>query len=124
MRTKSGSQKGRYKLVVLVRDDLKLSKGKACAQVGHAVLECYLRQDDKRLKQVWLEEGGKKVILKVGSLKELFEITEAARQAGLITAIVEDAGQTEVPPKTITCVGIGPDREEKIDKITRNLPPL
>ena len=113
-----------YKLSVVVRDDLKLSKGKACAQVGHAVLECFMRQHDTKLTKEWLNEGGKKVILKCKDQKVLFTINEAAKRAGLVTAIIEDAGHTEVKAGTITCLGIGPDKEEKIDKITQNLQPL
>jgi len=113
-----------YKLTVLVRGDLKLSKGKTCAQVGHAVLQCYMKQDDKKLTQAWLEEGGKKVILKAKDLKELFDIKEAAKRAGLVTAVIKDAGHTEVEPGTVTCMGLGPDREENIDRITKSLQPL
>lgn len=34
---------------------------------------------------------------------------------------MKDAGHTELPPGTITCLGIGPDDDKKIDKITGNL---
>jgi PTH2 family peptidyl-tRNA hydrolase len=113
-----------YKLVVVVRDDLKLSKGKACAQVGHAVLDCFMRQSDTRLTKEWLKEGGKKVVLKCKDLKELHEVNQAAKNNRLVTAVIEDAGHTEVPTGTITCVGIGPDSEEKIDKVSGHLKPL
>ena len=113
-----------YKLTVLVRDDLKLSKGKTCAQVGHAVLQCYMQQDDRKLLKAWLDEGGKKIVLKVKDLRSLFELKEAAKRAGLVTAVIEDAGHTEVAPGTVTCMGLGPDKEEKIDQLTKSLQPL
>jgi len=113
-----------YKLVVIVREDLKLSKGKACAQVGHAVLDCFMRQDDVKLTKDWLKEGGKKVVLKCTDLKELFAIQEAAKRAGLINATITDAGHTEIPAGTVTCMGIGPDKEDKIDKVAGQLKPL
>lgn len=109
---------------IAVRSDIKMSKGKACAQVGHAVLEAYLRQDDSKLKKAWLEEGGKKVTLKLSSLEELYALNEAAKRAGLVTAVIQDAGHTELKPGTVTCIGIGPDKEEKIDKVTQKLQPL
>ncbi|PIX43420.1 peptidyl-tRNA hydrolase, partial [archaeon CG_4_8_14_3_um_filter_38_5] len=34
---------------------------------------------------------------------------------------IRDAGRTQIPPNTITALGIGPDNEEKIDKIVKNL---
>lgn len=113
-----------YKMVVVVRDDLGLSKGKACAQVGHAVLECFMRQHDLKLTKAWLKEGGKKVVLKAKDQKELYAINDAAKKKGLITAVIQDAGHTEVKPGTITCIGVGPDKDEKIDKVTGKLSPL
>lgn len=113
-----------YKLTIVVRDDLKLSKGKTCAQVAHAVLQCFMQQDDVKLTKSWLKEGGKKVVLKAKDKNEFFKITDAAKKKGLVTAVIEDAGHTEVEPGTITCVGIGPDKEDKIDKVTGKLQPL
>lgn len=113
-----------HKLSVVVRGDLKMSKGKACAQVGHAVLECYLRQEDGRLKKSWMEEGGKKVVLRADKLEDLFSLNEAAKRAGMVTAVIKDAGHTELEPGTVTCLGIGPDKEERIDRITKSLRPL
>lgn len=113
-----------YKMNIVVRDDLDLSKGKIAAQTGHAVLECWLRSDDEKLKRAWREEGGKKVVLKCESQEELYGLNEAAKRAGLITAVIQDAGHTEIAPGTVTCLGIGPDKEEKIDKVTKTLQPL
>lgn len=113
-----------YKLTVVTRDDLKLSKGKLCAQVAHAVLDCFMQQKDIRLTKSWLNEGGKKVVLKTKTLGELLDAADKATRAGLVTAIIKDAGLTEVKPGTVTCVGIGPDKEDRIDKITKKLKPL
>jgi peptidyl-tRNA hydrolase, PTH2 family len=113
-----------HKMVIVVRGDLKLSKGKACAQTGHAVLECWLRSDDEKTKKAWHDEGGKKVVLKAGSEAVLYELNESAKRAGLVTAMIKDAGHTEIAPGTLTCLGIGPDKEDKIDKVTGGLQPL
>lgn len=113
-----------YKLCVVVRKDIKMSCGKCCAQVGHAVLECFLRQDDKRLKDDWMSEGAKKIVLQISSVEQLHALNEAAKRAGLTTAVISDAGHTELKPGTITCMGIGPDKEEKIDRVTKDLKPL
>jgi len=113
-----------YKLVVVMREDLKLSKGKACAQTGHAVLDCFLRSDDSKLLRDWMNEGGKKIVLKTKKLEDIFSLKEAAKRAGLVTSVIKDAGHTEIKPGTVTCIGIGPDKEEKIDKVTKDLQPL
>jgi PTH2 family peptidyl-tRNA hydrolase len=66
----------------------------------------------------------KKIVLKVKSLDELMKYKQLAEDANLSACMITDAGHTEVEPGTITCLGIGPDSEEKIDKITGDLPML
>jgi len=112
-----------YKQVIVVRDDLKLSRGKIAVQVAHAAIIGFLKSDEK-IRRAWLEEGQKKIVLKVENLQKLLEIKEKAEIAGLKTGVVVDAGLTEIPPNTITAVVIGPDEEKKIDRITGNLPLL
>lgn len=109
-----------YKQVILVRQDLKLPKGKLSIQVAHASVEA-LSKTDKRIVEEWKSEGAKKVALKVSDEKELFSFKEKAENAGLKTALIRDAGKTVLEPGTITCLGIGPDKEEKIDKVTGKL---
>jgi len=108
------------KQVILVRQDLKLPKGKLAAQVAHASLESAMRSD-KKIVQKWRDFGMKKVVLKVDNLDELKKYRDHAQRIGLVTAMITDAGHTTVEPGTITCLGIGPDDEEKIDKVTGNL---
>lgn len=109
-----------YKQVIVVRQDLKLPKGKLSAQVAHASVNALLKSHKDDIKK-WKDEGMKKVVLKVKDLSELMEYKRKAEDAGLVTALIEDAGLTVVEPGTITCLGIGPDKEERIDNITGNL---
>ena len=103
-----------------MRGDLPISRGKIAAQVCHASLGSYKRADEKTIKK-WEQEGGKKVVVKVNDLKELFEICELVKATDMPYFLVTDAGHTELPESTITCLGIGPDKDEKIDKITEDL---
>ncbi|MDP6293900.1 MAG: aminoacyl-tRNA hydrolase, partial [Candidatus Woesearchaeota archaeon] len=66
-------------------------------------------------------EGMKKSVLGVADEKELIDYKNKAEDAGLVTALIIDAGKTEITPGTTTCLGIGPDNEEKIDKVTGEL---
>ena len=109
-----------YKQVILIRMDLKLPIGKACAQSSHASVEAVLRSDKDIVKK-WHSQGMRKVVLKVSDEKELLKYNQLAKDAGLVTAIIEDAGLTVVKPGTRTCLGIGPDKEGKIDSITSDL---
>ena len=109
-----------YKQVILVREDLKLPKGKLAAQSSHASVDATLKSD-RRIVDLWKKEGGKKIVLKVKDEKELLHYRQLAEDSGLKTALVIDAGHTVVEPGTKTCVGIGPDLEEKIDRISGKL---
>jgi PTH2 family peptidyl-tRNA hydrolase len=108
------------KQVILVRQDLKLPKGKMAAQVSHASVGALLKSS-KAIIADWKDEGMKKVVLKVKDLDELFKYKQEADDAGLVTAVIEDAGKTVVEPGTVTCLGIGPDDEKEIDKVTGKL---
>ena len=109
-----------YKQVILVRTDLKMPPGKAHAQVAHASVDATLKSD-KKIVEMWKKEGAKKVVLKVKDEKELFKYKQMAEDFGLKTALITDAGHTVLEPGTITCLGIGPDLEEKIDKVSGKL---
>ena len=109
-----------YKQVILVRQDLKLPKGKLSSQVAHASVEALLKSHKDDIKK-WKDHGMKKVVLKVKDKKELFKYKQLAEDLGLVSAIITDAGKTVIEPGTITCLGIGPDKEEKIDEVTGEL---
>jgi PTH2 family peptidyl-tRNA hydrolase len=109
-----------YKQVILVRTDLKLPKGKMAAQCAHASVEAVFNSDKDKVDE-WRESGQKKVVLKVADEKELLKYLQMAKEAGLKTALITDAGKTVIAPGTKTCVGIGPDSEEEIDSVTGKL---
>lgn len=109
-----------YKQAILVREDLKLPKGKLASQVAHGAVEAVLNSSKERVKE-WRNSGQKKVVLKVKDEKQLYEYSQSAKDAGLVCAIITDAGKTTVEPGTVTVAAIGPDREEKIDRIVGSL---
>ena len=112
-----------YKLVLLVRSDLKLGCGKWCAQVGHAAVGCAMKARKERPKwfRAWYAEGQRKVVLRVEDLDELMALERSARERCIPTTLVRDAGLTQVPPGTVTCLGIGPAPESTLDAITGHL---
>ncbi len=109
-----------YKQVIVVRNDIKMSKGKMAAQSSHAAVDAS-HKVDKKILDAWKKEGQKKVILKVKSEGELLELAEKCKKMKLVHSLITDAGRTELEPGTITALGIGPDTEEKINKVTGSL---
>ena len=109
-----------YKQAIIIRKDLKMSIGKTSTQSAHASVEAVLKSD-KKIVEKWRSEGMKKIVLKVSSIKELLELKKLAHKYGLTSALITDSGLTFFKGPTITCLGIGPDLEEKIDKITSKL---
>lgn len=113
-------------MVIIVRTDIEMGKGKIAAQVAHAAVSLVLDAlNDGRSWRDWLERwleiGQPKVVVKTNSLEDLLSRLERARREGLPTHLIQDAGKTQVEPGTITCGGIGPGPAEIIDRITGDL---
>lgn len=111
------------KLVVVVRTDLGLSKGKLAVQVAHASVNCAMQasRSKRTLYDEWYRGGQKKIVAKVATMRELLELKSMAEAKGLITSLVTDAGLTQVPPGTTTCLGIGPAQTGDVDPLTGDL---
>jgi len=101
-----------------------MSCGKAVAQACHASLTASeeARRTHPSWWQAWMNEGQRKIILKVNSEPDLLEKYREAKEAGVPCALISDMGLTELPPRTKTALGIGPAPEKVIDKITGSLP--
>ena len=115
-----------YKMVIVVREDIDMSAGKIAVQVAHAAVECVL--ETKRVKprwfRKWKEGNSKKVVVKVKDEDALIDLKKKAEEMGIVASLIADAGLTEVPPGTITVLGIGPAPSSYIDKLTGCLPLL
>lgn len=109
--------------MILVRADLEMTLGKACAQAAHASLGSAEEAVKTRgaWYNAWKRGGQKKVVLRVEEEEELLRYYEEAKKAGLPCFLVRDAGLTELPPGTITALGIGPAPAGCVDKITGGL---
>ncbi len=111
------------KQMIIVRTDLKMSKGKLAVQASHAAVAA-AQKADKKIISSWTRGGQKKVAVKVKTEKELLSLQDKCRKLKINHYLVCDAGLTELKPGTATALAIGPDKEEKVNKVTGSLPLL
>ncbi|MBS7614414.1 peptidyl-tRNA hydrolase Pth2 [Candidatus Bathyarchaeota archaeon] len=112
-----------YKQAIILRIDLNMSCGKAAVQACHGAVSAS-EETKKRHPQWfrnWMQEGQRKIVLKANSKEELQELEKKAKKLDIPTYLVSDMGLTELPPGTITALGIGPAPSNLIDKVTGTL---
>ncbi|MBI5347340.1 MAG: peptidyl-tRNA hydrolase [Candidatus Aenigmarchaeota archaeon] len=109
-----------YKQVIVIRSGLKMSKGKTAVQACHACIGA-AEKTSRIILSAWRREGQKKVVVEA-SLEAMHRLKEKADKLKIKSYMVADAGLTELAPGTITAIAIGPDKEEKINKVTGSLP--
>lgn len=108
-----------YKQIIILRNDLGMSRGKLCSQAAHASVAA-LEKVGTHTFNAWVSTGMKKVVLKVGSEKELLELFMRAKKK-FPAALIKDAGLTQVDSGTPTCISIGPAEEAGLDHLTGHL---
>ncbi|KAH6618944.1 peptidyl-tRNA hydrolase PTH2-domain-containing protein [Boeremia exigua] len=113
------------KMVLVVRTDLGMTKGKIGAQCGHATLACYkhfLRHaPNSTILSRWERMGQAKVALQVKGEEELEILQAQAVSLGLVAHIIHDAGRTQIASGSATVLGIGPAPKGVIDQVTGHL---
>ena len=113
-------------MVLVLRGELRLTAGKAAVQAAHAAVMLVEEATNRSAAglDLWRRQGQKKIALEASDLAQMEALERAARGKRIATVWVKDAGLTEVPPGTITCLGIGPAPSSEIDPITGQLPLL
>ncbi len=134
------------KMMIVMRRDLKMRKGKIAAQAGHACIDAILtalnregrlndfettpygielkntENSDSPLTE-WFAHGCAKICVYVDSEEALLDIAQKANERGIIVSVITDAGMTEfhgVPTKT--CLALEPLPAETADELTGGLP--
>lgn len=121
-----GGDRPTFKMVLVVRGELRLTTGKAAVQVAHASVLLALEAEKRHPEafRTWSDGGGMKIAVVAPTLTDLESLARKARTLGIPYVFVEDAGFTEVPPGTKTVLGLGPARATEIDAVTGELPLL
>ena len=129
------------KQLIVMRSDLNMRKGKIASQAAHSsmsfltrsgfittdqngndIFQCYIKESKVEAIKHWLNNSFAKICVQVPNEQTLLDIHRKALEIGLISYLVTDNGKTEfngVP--THTCCAIGPDWNENIDAICKEL---
>ncbi len=115
-----------YKMAIILRGDVEMSLGKMISQACHACLESseISKKKDAHVWKAWRAEGGGKIVVKARDMAEFKNLLARALKLGLPHAQIADRGLTEVPPGTITALGVGPAASKLVDKVIGSLPLL
>ncbi|ORY07583.1 PTH2-domain-containing protein [Basidiobolus meristosporus CBS 931.73] len=112
-----------FKMVLVIRTDLGMGKGKVAAQCSHATLAVYkeaLKKSPEILRN-WEYSGQAKITLKCDNEGEMLELQKKARSMGLCARSIQDAGRTQIAAGSRTVLAIGPGPVEIINEVTGHL---
>ncbi|KAL6238176.1 hypothetical protein BDW75DRAFT_237676 [Aspergillus navahoensis] len=112
------------KLVLVVRTDLGMTKGKIAAQCSHATLACYkflvANSSSSTILRRWERQGQAKIALQIKSEEEMQLLQAQAVSLGLCARVIQDAGRTQIASGSRTVLGIlGP--KSVVDTVTGHL---
>ena len=136
----------RAKQVLIVRRDLQMSKGELVVQVTHAASKALLKAISKegRADQLridpddwvyleapegqesplthWFQSDMAKVYGCVDSEEALLELDRRAREAGIVTALIQEEGLTEFPGTPVyTALALEPLEASRADAFAEGL---
>lgn len=121
-----------YKMALVVRGDLGMKRGKVPAQCAHAAVLAVQRLLHSQAAErpgadrhhgwflAWNAGSYRKVALRADEA-QFDAALAAARAADLPTAVVVDAGLTQVPAGSRTVLAIGPAPDAEVDAVVGHL---
>lgn len=120
---------GEVRMTLIVRQDLKMGKGKAAAQCLHATLALYKKISNPESEAYNPEmvnrweygNGQAKITLQVPNQEEMDTLFAQAISLDVNAYIVHDAGRTQIAAGSATVLGLGPAPKLVIDQITKDL---
>lgn len=116
-----------HKLVLVVRTDLGMTKGKIAAQASHATHACYKalasspNPSARALLRRWERTGQAKIAVQCKSEEELELLQAQAVSLGICARVIHDAGRTQIAAGSATVLGVGPAPRGRVDQVTGGL---
>jgi peptidyl-tRNA hydrolase, PTH2 family len=119
-----GETNEEVKLMLVVRTDLGMTKGKIAAQCGHATLAVYKGllsgSSGEKLRRKWEGHGQPKIAVQCKSEDDLLMLQAQAISLGLVARVIRDAGRTQIASGSVTVLGLlGP--KSIVDQVTGGL---
>ncbi|CAM8892595.1 unnamed protein product [Rhodiola kirilowii] len=113
----------KLKMVLVVRQDLRMGAGKIASQCAHAATGLYaeLMQSQRSLLRQWEQCGQAKIVVTCKNQQEMNRLKHTAESIGLPTFVVADAGRTQVVAGSKTVLAIGPGPKASLDSVTGKL---
>lgn len=120
---------GEVRMTLVVRQDLKMGKGKAAAQCSHATLALYKKilnpnspaYNPEMLERWEYGNGQAKITLQVPNQEDMDTLYAQAISMGVNATVVHDAGRTQIAAGSATVLGLGPAPKLAMDRITSEL---
>lgn len=120
---------GEVRMTLIVRQDLKMGKGKAATQCSHATLALYKKMSNpnsraynpEMLRRWEYGNGQAKITLQVPSQHEMDLLFATAMSLNINSCIVHDAGRTQIAAGSATVLGLGPAPKSVMDQVTSEL---
>lgn len=121
------------KMVIVVRKDLSMKKGKMAAYVATAVMQFIVENDDSKRglefhlelsedEAAWLRGRLKKSVVSVNSQFELEQLIFKGKMLGVpVYPVVVNTPAEFEGEKTLTCAAFGPATDDWLDKLTGSL---
>ena len=120
---------GEVRMALIIRQDLRMTKGKIAAQCCHAALSCFrmIATDPAKVSynpemtNRWIRRGQAKITLKCPDKETMDEIYAKAISLGVNACVIHDAGRTQIAAGSATVLGLGPAPKPVLDQITGDL---
>ncbi|CAK9683769.1 Peptidyl-tRNA hydrolase 2 [Candida parapsilosis] len=120
---------GEVRMTLVVRQDLKMGKGKAAAQCSHATLSLYKKiinpnsdaYNPDMMRRWEYGNGQAKITLQVPNQEEMDLLYAQAISLGINACIIHDAGRTQIAAGSATVLGLGPAPKRVLDQVTGEL---
>lgn len=99
----------------VVNKEIQMSKGKTSAQVAHIATQIAVNENGTVAFDEWFSNGSQKKIILQGKEKDLLRLIDQGAY------FIRDNGLTEIPPDTLTVVGLVPMKRIEAQPLIKRL---